>query len=96
MNKSLRFIVQHDEHTFEFEHGAQVYIFDYALYWDIDKRGSDELKSFVYFVYRCYLKDSNATPLGALTDYIAKNWDELQSKDLDTYDVLAQFYSQLP
>ena len=52
--------------TYEFEHGAQLYIFDYALYWDMDKRGRNVLKSFVYFVYRCYMKDDNATPLGSL------------------------------
>jgi len=82
--------------TYEFEHGAQLYIFDYALYWDMDKRGRNVLKSFVYFVYRCYMKDDNATPLGSLTDYIAEHWDEIQANDTGAYDVLEKFYLQLP
>ena len=96
METTAKFQVVYNGKTLEFEHGAQLYIFDYALYWDIDKRGLDVLKSFVYFVYRCYMKDSNTTPLGVLTDYIAKNWDELQDENLGSYDILARFYAQLP
>ena len=96
MNNTPRFTVHFGEQTLEFEHGAQVYIFDYALYWDIDKRGLNVLKSFVYFVYHCYMKDDNATPLGSLTDYIAKHWDEIQGEEPDSYEILARFYAQLP
>lgn len=45
--KAIYQVIYNDE-TYEFEHGAQLYIFDYALYWDMDKRGRNVLKSFVY------------------------------------------------
>lgn len=96
MEQQAKFQVIYNGETLEFEHGAQAYIFDYALYGDIDKLGLNALKSFVYFVYRCYTKDDNATPLGSLTDYIAKHWAEIQEKNTDTYDILANFYAQLP
>jgi hypothetical protein len=96
MEQKAKFQVIYNGETLEFEHGAQAYIFDYALYWDIDKLGLNVLKAFVYFVYRCYMKDDNATPLGALTDYIAEHWTEIQGKQPDIYDILADFYAQLP
>ena len=96
MQNTAMFQVIYNGETLEFEHGAQAYIFDYALYWDIDKLGLNVLKAFVYFVYRCYMKDDNATPLGSLTDYIAEHWTEIQGKEPDIYDILADFYAQLP
>ena len=96
MEKQAKFQVIYNGETLEFEHGAQAYIFDSALFWDIDKFGLNALKSFVYFVYRCYMKDDNATPLGALTDYIAERWEEIQRVEPDKYDILADFYAQLP
>ena len=42
--------------------------------------------SFINFVYDCYMKDSNATPLGHLTDYMAKNWKKI--KNLARYEIL--------
>lgn len=96
MNNQTKFYAVHNGETYAFDHGAQLYIFDYALYWDMDKRGRNILKTFVYFVYNCYLKDDNATPLGSLTDYIAENWNSIQEKALGSYDILADFYKQLP
>ena len=69
-------------------------ILDYAIYHEIDKKyGIDGLKAFVYRVGDCYLKDSNKTPLGALTDYMAEHWEEL--KEESRYDILDKFYMQL-
>ena len=40
----------------------------------------------------CYIADDNHTPLGALADYIATNWQKL--KKLGRTDVLKKFYSK--
>ena len=90
----MKITIEHENNIYMYEHGYQAYIFDYALCHDIDKKyGIDELKKFVFRVSECYLKDSNATPLGALTDYMAENWEVL--KELSRYDILCKFYTQL-
>ncbi len=43
-------------------------------------------------VSECYLKDDNATPLGALADYIAEHW--LEVKDLPRRKILELFYTK--
>ena len=48
--------------------------------------------ALVFYVL-IYLKDSNQTPLGALSDYMAENWDKI--KNLSRYDILEKFYDQL-
>ena len=90
-----KYQVVHNGETYTFQHGAQLYIFDYGLYHDIHKRGMEVMHKFIYFVYNCYMKDCNATPLGALTDYIAEHWDEIHKEELGSYDVLDRFYAQL-
>ena len=90
-----KYQVVHNGETYTFQHGSQLYIFDYALYHDIHKLGLDVLKNFVEFVHNCYMKDCNPTPLGSLTDYVADHWDEIQKEELGSYDILEKFYAQL-
>lgn len=90
----MKITIEHENNIFVYEHGYQAYILDYALYHEIDKKyGIDGIRKFVFHVSECYLKDSNATPLGALTDYMAEHWEEI--KELSKYDILTKFYSQL-
>ena len=90
----MKITVEYKDNIFNYEHGYHVYILDYAIYHEIDKKyGIDGLKAFVYRVGECYLKDSNHTPLGAITDYMAKNWKKLKNKS--RYDILDKFYMQL-
>ena len=90
----MKIRIEHENNIFVYEHGYQAYILDYALYHEIDKKyGLDEIKNFVFRVSECYLKDSNATPLGALTDYMAEHWEDI--KKLSRYDILNKFYAQL-
>lgn len=90
----MKITIEHENIIYNYEHGYQAYILDYALYHEIDKKyGNDGIKEFVFRVSECYLKDSNATPLGALTDYMAEHWEEI--KELSRYDILTKFYSQL-
>lgn len=51
-----------------------------------------ELLNFISLVSECYLKDDNATPLGALADYIADHWIEV--KDLPRRKILELFYTE--
>ena len=46
--------------------------------------------SSMAFVHRCYLRDDNRTPLGALADYIAENWESVRDKP--AREVLEDFY----
>ena len=90
----MKITIEYKNHVFHYEHGYQAYILDYALYHDIDQKyGINGLKDFVSRVAECYLKDSNTTPLGALTDFMAEHWEEI--KDLSRYDILTKFYEQL-
>ena len=90
----MKITIEHENNTYIYEHGYQAYILDYALYHEIDKKYDlEEIKNFVFRVSECYLKDSNATPLGALTDYMAEHWEDI--KKLSRYDILNRFYAQL-
>lgn len=88
----MKILVEYNGKQYEFQYGYEVYIFDCAVSNNFDKTHTDnELKEFIYCVAECYLKDSNQTPLGHLTDYMATHWDEL--KGLSRYDILEKFYS---
>lgn len=90
----MKITVEYNDNIFIYKDGYHAYILDYAIYHEIDKKyGIDGLKAFVYRVGDCYLKDSNKTPLGALTDYMAEHWEEL--KEESRYDILDKFYMQL-
>ena len=90
----MKITIEHENYVFHYDHSYQAYVFECAIYNDIEKRyGIDELKAFVSHVCACYLKDSNPTPLGALTDFMAEHWKEI--KDLSRYDILDKFYEQL-
>lgn len=90
---TMKITITHNNKTYEFEHGFEVLIFDCAVNNDFDITHPDKLKDFICLVSDCYLKDLNQTPLGALSDYMAKNWDEI--KELSRLDILEKFYDQV-
>ena len=89
----MKITIEYSNKIYNFEHGYETYIFCAAVNNEFDKTHPDELKDFIFLVGECYLKDSNQTPLGALSDYIAENWDKI--KHLSRYDILEKFYDQL-
>ena len=89
----MKIIIEYNNKIYNFENGYEAYIFCAAVNNEFDKTHSTKLKDFVVLVGECYLKDSNQTPLGALSDYMAENWDKI--KHLSRYDILEKFYDQL-
>ena len=89
----MKITIEYSNKIYNFEHGYETYIFCAAVNNEFDKTHPDELKDFIFLVGECYLKDSNQTPLGALSDYMAENWDKI--KHLSRYDILEKFYDQL-
>ena len=81
--------VTHDGKTYNFENGAEVFIFDIGICHEMP---DNQLIAFVSLVYECYLKDINDTPLGKFSDFVAMEWDRLKS--LSRYDILTEFYSR--
>ena len=91
----MRVIVEYNNTKYEFQNTTFAYIFECAIENNFDKKYDKRtLREFIYLVYNCYMKDSNATPLGHLTDYMAKHWKKI--KNLDRCDILDKFYAQLP
>lgn len=90
---TMKISITHNNKTYVFEHGFEVMIFDCAVNNDFDNTHPNELNDFICLVRDCYLKDSNYTPLGALSDYMAENWDEV--KELSRLDILEKFYDQV-
>ena len=78
--------VTHDGKTYNFENGAEVFIFDIGICHELP---DNQLIAFVSLVYECYLKDINDTPLGKFSDFVAMEWDRLKS--LSLYDILTEF-----
>ena len=89
----MKITIEYNNKIYNFEQGYETYIFCTAINNEFDKTHPNELKDFVVLVGECYLKDSNQTPLGALSDYIAENWDKI--KHLSRYDILEKFYDQI-
>ena len=85
----MKITIEYSNKIYNFEHGYETYIFCAAVNNEFDKTHPDELKDFIFLVGECYLKDSNQTPLGALSDYMAENWDKI--KHLSRYDILEKF-----
>lgn len=85
-----RFYVIVNDKTYEFESGAEVYIFDAGR---LNGVAEDKLMDYVAFVKWLYLKDQNPTPLGHICDYIAEHWEEVQS--LDKWTILENFYDSI-
>ena len=81
--------VTHDGKTYNFENGAEVFIFDIGICHELP---DNQLIAFVSLVYECYLKDINDTPLGKFSDFVAMEWERLKS--LSRYDILTEFYSR--
>ena len=91
----MKITVEYNNKKYEFTNTTHAYIFECAIENKFDKKYSHKtLMSFINLVYDCYMKDSNATPLGHLTDYMAKNWKKI--KNLARYEILNKFYNQLP
>lgn len=89
----MKITVEYNDKIYNFEHGYEAYIFCAAINNEFDKTHPNELKDFIVLVSECYLKDSNQTPLGTLSDYMAENWNKI--KRLSRYDILEKFYEQL-
>ena len=84
---SIRF--QGKQYSFAF--GSQAYIFHTGILNGFFERyGIDKLLQYTDFVHRCYLKNDNRTPLGALADYISENWESVRDKP--AREVLEDFY----
>ena len=81
--------VTHDDKTYNFENGAEVFIFDIGICHELL---DNQLIAYVSLVYECYLKDINDTPLGKFSDFVAMNWDRL--KHLSPRTILSDFYNK--
>ena len=93
MKNELKFEVTYKGKIYTFPYGSLAYIFHTGIYNGIDRKyGMKTLITYVWKVQDCYLSDSNRTPLGALSDYIAEHWKKL--KDASRYDILDKFYEQ--
>ena len=80
--------------TYNFIYGSQAYIFHTGLYNGVQKKyGMKGLLEYVSLVHDCYLKDSNRTPLGALSDFVATHFKKC--KKLGRHEILDLFYEQL-
>ena len=90
--KDIKFQVIYNNKVYSFQFGSQVYIFHTGLYNNMQRCNEKQLLQYVDFVHECYLRDSNRTPLGALADYVAENWEQVKLQGY--YDVLEEFYSQ--
>ena len=89
----MKITIEYNNTNYNFEHGYEAYIFCAAINNEFDKTHPNELKAYVFLVGECYLKDSNHTPLGELSDFMVKNWDKI--KYLSRFDILEKFYKQL-
>ena len=89
----MKITIEYNDKIYNFEHGYEAYIFCAAINNEFDKTHPNELKDFILLVSECYLKDSNQTPLGTLSDYMPENWNKI--KRLSRYDILEKFYEQL-
>ena len=90
MANDLQFTVVYKGKTYTFQYGSQAYIFHTAILNGV--KSVKKLQDIVEAVQAAYLKDDNRTPLGALADYVAKNWYEV--KDLSSSKVLEKFYEE--
>ena len=93
MNENITFKIIYKGNVYTYDFGSQVYIFHAGIYNNVDKKyGIKGLLKYVSLVQDCYLKDSNRTPLGALSDFIAINLTKC--KKLGRYEILDRFYEQ--
>ena len=75
-----------------FDYGSQAYIFHTGIYNDIPKKyGLKGLREYTNLVHTCYVEDSNRTPLGELSDYVAQRWKKMRKMHTD--EILAEFYN---
>ena len=90
----IQHTVSYKNHTFNFASGVQSFIFDCGVENNFDEKYDIQtLIKYVYCVYQLNQKDDNPTPLGKLCDYVAQNWETVES--MNRSDVLKQFYNTL-
>lgn len=95
MDVKLEFNAKINDKVYTFRSGAEVYIFHTGIYKDmLGKYNIDTLLKYVDVVFDAYLSDSNRTPLGALADYVADNWDDIVCESPSRYELLDDFYEQ--
>lgn len=76
---------------YNFDFGSQAYIFHTGIYNNVQKKyGIKGLLEYVSLTHDCYLKDSNRTPLGAFSDFVAHHFTKC--KKMGRYDILEWFY----
>lgn len=91
--ENIEFIVKYNGKGYKFDYGVEAYIFHNGLFNDMHTKYSmTTLLKYVSFVFECYMKDINQTPVGAFADYVAENWKRVKNKS--RYDVLDEFYSR--
>lgn len=83
-----QFIVMYKGKDHYFNFGSEVYIFHSVIYSGV--KCIKKILSMVDTIQAAYLKDDNRTPLGALADYVAENWNRM--KKLSRNDILYNFY----
>lgn len=95
MRVDIKVIVELDnKEQYEFNSGAEAYIFHTGMYHDmLNKYGIQEMLKYVSYVFDSYLADSNRTPLGDLSDYVADNWDSIKVEQPSRYELLDDFYA---
>ena len=79
--------VTHDGKNYNFENGAEAFIFDIGSSNNLPE---NQLMPYVSLVLECYLKDECDMPFGKFCDFVAKNWDRL--KTLAPRNIVCEFY----
>lgn len=91
---NIQIQISYNGKTFNFTYGSQAYIFHMGLYNEVQKKyGINGLLEYVSMVNDCHLKDSNNTPLGALSDFVADHFK--QCRKMSRAEILDKFYNQL-
>lgn len=94
MENEIRFYADYKGVIFNLSYGSEAYILQAGIYNEIDtKYGICELMNFVNLVRDCYIKDDRPTPIGALSDYIAENWEQV--REMERSAILEKFYDML-
>lgn len=73
-----------------FNHPIEHWAYEVAK--DLCNRDEEEAIKCANLVYSMYMKDNNATPVGHLCDYVAKNLEKLEAMK-SKWDQLEDFYN---
>lgn len=89
--KEFKIKIIYDGKQYEFTEGLQAYIFHLRILHEHDKKfGLEALLEYVNKTCRCIDADSNTLRIEDFACYVSNFWEYVN--DLDTYDVLEQFY----